>query len=256
MEKEKIFSELKKYVYAHRGYHNKPDIPENSLPAFRRAIERGWGAELDVHLIKDGSLVVFHDSDIKRCTGEEGIIEDMTLDEVKALRLEGTDERIPTFDEVLELFENTSPLIIELKAYRGNHAGLTEAVCRRLDSYKGLYCIESFDPRVIMDYRRMRPDTVRGQLSCDFRKEPDVDVRNWQRPVLTAMLFNIFSKPDFVAFKYEDMGCCGFKRAVRHGAVPVAWTIRNKDAFDDCLSRGMIPIFEKFDPEKEQEAGK
>ncbi len=48
--------------YAHRGYHAKPEIPENSLPAFRRALERGWGAELDVHLLRDGTLAVFHDS--------------------------------------------------------------------------------------------------------------------------------------------------------------------------------------------------
>ena len=47
---------LKKYRYAHRGFHDKPVIPENSLPAFRRAIEHGFGAELDVHLLKDGTL--------------------------------------------------------------------------------------------------------------------------------------------------------------------------------------------------------
>ena len=104
---------LKKYRYAHRGYHDKPVVPENSLPAFRRAIERGFGAELDVHLLKDGTLAVFHDSDLKRCANVEGEIEDLTLDELKQLRLEGTDEQIPTFDEVLALFEHETPLIIE-----------------------------------------------------------------------------------------------------------------------------------------------
>mgnify|MGYP000345515987 CR=1 FL=1 len=74
---------LKKYRYAHRGYHDKPVIPENSLPAFRRAIERGFGAELDVHLLKDGTLAVFHDSDLRRCANVEGEIEDLTLDELK-----------------------------------------------------------------------------------------------------------------------------------------------------------------------------
>lgn len=106
---------LKKYRYAHRGYHDKPVVPENSLPAFRRAIERGFGTELDVHLLKDGTLAVFHDSDLKRCANVEGEIEDLTLDELKQLRLEGTDEQIPTFDEVLALFEHETPLIIELK---------------------------------------------------------------------------------------------------------------------------------------------
>ena len=74
---------LKKYRYAHRGYHDKPVVPENSLPAFRRAIERGFGAELDVHLLKDGTLAVFHDSDLKRCANVEGEIEDLTLEELK-----------------------------------------------------------------------------------------------------------------------------------------------------------------------------
>ena len=74
---------LKKYRYAHRGYHDKPVIPENSLPAFRRAIERGFGAELDVHLLKDGTLAVFHDSNLRRCANVEGEIEDLTLDELK-----------------------------------------------------------------------------------------------------------------------------------------------------------------------------
>ena len=63
--------------YAHRGWHDKPAIPENSLAAFRRALDKGWGAELDVHLLKDGTLAVFHDSDLRRCAGEEGDIEDL-----------------------------------------------------------------------------------------------------------------------------------------------------------------------------------
>lgn len=107
-----------KYRYAHRGFHDKPVIPENSLPAFRRAIEHGFGAELDVHLLKDGTLAVFHDSDLRRCANVDGQIEDLTLEELKQLRLEGTDEQIPTFDEVLALFESATPLIIELKTAR------------------------------------------------------------------------------------------------------------------------------------------
>ena len=74
---------LKKYRYAHRGFHDKPVIPENSLPAFRRAIEHGFGAELDVHLLKDSTLAVFHDSDLRRCANADGQIEDLTLEELK-----------------------------------------------------------------------------------------------------------------------------------------------------------------------------
>ena len=162
---------LKKYRYAHRGYHDKPVIPENSLPAFRRAIERGFGAELDVHLLKDGTLAVFHDSNLRRCANVEGEIEDLTLDELKQLRLEGTDEQIPTFDEVLALFEHATPLIIELKTARGNHKALAKAVCERLDSYQGEFCIESFDPFALIDVKKFRPAICRGQLSMNFEKD-------------------------------------------------------------------------------------
>ena len=125
--------------FAHRGYHDKPQIPENSLPAFRRAIAHGWGAELDVHLLKDGTLAVFHDSSLSRCTGAQGMIEDLTFEELRALRLEGTDEQVPLFDEALALFEAATPLIIELKSANGNHFALTKAVCERLDTYKGVW---------------------------------------------------------------------------------------------------------------------
>ena len=162
---------LKKYRYAHRGFHDKPVIPENSLPAFRRAIEHGFGAELDVHLLKDGTLAVFHDSDLQRCANVDGQIEDLTLEELKQLRLEGTDEQIPTFDEVLALFESATPLIIELKTARGNHHALAKAVCERLDTYKGEFCIESFDPFALIDVKKLRPEICRGQLSMNFEKD-------------------------------------------------------------------------------------
>ena len=143
----------------HRGFHDKPVIPENSLPAFRRAIEHGFGAELDVHLLKDGTLAVFHDSDLRRCANVDGIGD--ALEELKQLRLEGTDVQIPTFDEVLALFESATPLIIELKTARGNHHALAKAVCERLDTYKGEFCIESFDPFALIDVKKLRPEMPR-----------------------------------------------------------------------------------------------
>ena len=130
---------LKKYRYAHRGYHDKPRIPENSMAAFRRAIENGYGAELDVHLMKDGRLAVIHDASLKRTAGADVLVEDLTAEELKQYRLEGTDEQIPLLEEVLELFQDRTPLIIELNAmireyarrenvpYVDYHAAMSEA---------------------------------------------------------------------------------------------------------------------------------
>ena len=69
--------DLQGWNYAHRGLHSK-DVPENSMAAFRASLERGYGIEFDLHLLKDGNLAVIHDSLLKRTTGQEGRIEDLT----------------------------------------------------------------------------------------------------------------------------------------------------------------------------------
>ena len=241
---------LRKYRYAHRGFHDKLQVPENSLAAFKRAVEHGFGAELDIHLTKDSKLVVFHDSTLVRCTGAEGILEDKTLAELRELRLEGTDELIPTFDEVLDIFESATPLIIELKTYAGNHEALAKAAVERLDSYKGDYCIESFDPRAIGDIRKLRPDIVRGQLSTNFREDPD-EAPKGTAGLLTDLKLDFISKPDFVAynFKYRDQPA--FVKAVARGIQGVAWTIKTREDLKAAEALGYIPIFEQFDPDAE-----
>lgn len=237
-------------LYAHRGFHRKPGIPENSLPAFRRAIRRGWGAELDVHLLKDGTLAVFHDSALERCTGTGGILEDLDLEEMGKLRLEGTQERIPTLDQVLELFEGSGcPLIIEMKPYRGNHKALSEAVCRRMDRYGGEFCLESFDPRAVLEVKKLRPSFIRGQLAMVFeRKRGLTQIRN---RLSENLCFNVLTKPDFVAYRFEDRDHPALRRAKRKGVQEVSWTIRRREDLETARNSGAIVIFEGFDPEGE-----
>ena len=245
----RIWPALRGRRFAHRGYHDKPQIPENSLPAFRRAIRHGFGAELDVHLLKDGTLAVFHDSDLSRCTGASGMIEDLTLAELRQLRLEGTQEQIPLFDEVLALFEEAAPLIIELKSANGNHYALTKAVCERLDSYRGVYCIESFDPFCLLDLKKLRPEVCRGQLSMSFVKEPS-GLPFYKRVIAGNMLLNFLTRPDFIAYQYEDRldlspALCRKLWKIQE----VSWTIRKKQDLLDAERAGSIGIFERFDPD-------
>ena len=236
--------------YAHRGYHAKPEIPENSLPAFRRALERGWGAELDVHLLRDGTLAVFHDSDLHRCTGAEGAIEELDRAALARLRLEGTQEPIPLFSEVLALFAGKAPLIIELKAHGGNHRALTEAVLRALEGYGGDFCIESFDPRVLMVLRKEAPEILRGQLSARFRKGEEA-LHGWQRFCLGNLLLNFLTVPDFIAYRFEDRSALALRCCVRiWGAREAGWTLRRREDLERAEAAGCIPIFEQFDPER------
>ena len=118
--------DLQGWSYAHRGLHGN-GIPENSMAAFRAALEHGYGIELDIHLLKDGNLAVIHDSLLNRTTGAAGRIEDLTTEELKNYHLEGTEETIPEFMDVLTLYNGKAPLIVELKPTDGNHAALAEA---------------------------------------------------------------------------------------------------------------------------------
>jgi glycerophosphoryl diester phosphodiesterase len=236
--------------YAHRGYHCKPEIPENSMAAFRRAAEHGFPSEFDVHLIADGSLVVFHDDDLERETGVKGQIEDYDITNLSRLRLEGTDEHIPTLDEVLDLYENTGlPLLIELKVARGNYRKLTEAVCRRLDRYTGPYVIESFDPRALMVLRQIRPEIIRGQLAQNFIKNRE-GLPYYQAVLLTNLAFNAVVKPDFIAYRFTDRMVPAMRRAARKkGMAEAMWTIRTPKDYMTAVKEGCTPIFEQFDPD-------
>lgn len=244
----KKLPELRKWYYAHRGLHGN-GVPENSMLAFRRALEKGYGIELDVHLLKDGNLAVIHDSALKRTTGAEGHIEDLQTADLANYRLEGTDETIPTFGQVLALFSGKAPMIIELKAEGGNHAALAETVCRALEGYDGLYCIESFDPRCIKYLAKNRPDIVRGQLSENFLKDKSSGLPGFLRFVLSNLLTNFVTRPDFIAYKFEDRKSLS-PVLCRHWwhAQGVSWTIRNPQDFDIALREGHIPIFEYFEP--------
>ena len=238
-------------IYAHRGYHDKPRIPENSMAAFRRAVDHGLASELDVHLLADGSLAVFHDEELERQTGVRGTIEDYDRSNLSRLRLEGTDERIPMFDEVLELYEDTGlPLLIELKVNRGNYKALAAKVCERLDSYKGPFALQSFDPRAMMEIRKLRPQHKRGQLSKDFFKERE-GLPFYQVVMLTNMALNRLVRPDFLNYKFSDRDRRAVRRGVeRKGLDELTWTIRSAGELRKALEAGCIPIFENITPEE------
>ena len=139
MEKSVLIQELLKHRYAHRGLHAKPTIPENSMAAFARAVEAGYGIELDLHLTRDGKLAVIHDASLKRTCGVNLKIEDLTLAEARDYPLEESDERIPEFCDFLRLVDGKVPLVVELKAEGRNEKALTDAAMRALADYTGLY---------------------------------------------------------------------------------------------------------------------
>ena len=132
---------------AHRGLHNE-SFTENGLKAFENAINHGVAFEFDIHLTKDNELVICHDENLVRTTGKEGVIEDLTLKEIKQnYRLLDGGE-IPTLQEVIDLNHGRVPMVIELKVFRKNYKPLAKRFKDYLPQLnKRDTLLISFDPR-------------------------------------------------------------------------------------------------------------
>lgn len=239
---------LAAYRYAHRGLHDKAQgIPENSLTAFRRAVDHGFGAELDIHLLKDGSLAVFHDSSLQRICGVEGKIEDLTAQDLKKYHLLGTEETIPLFTDVLALFADKTPLIVELKVVDDNAAALTDAAMAVLRNWNGTYCVESFHPAAIRHMKQHYPDVIRGQLSENFFHNRKMSIPT--AFLATFLLTTAFTRPDFIAYSYRDRKNISLRLMRKlYGVHEVGWTIRDPSVMAQLEQDGVTPIFENFIP--------
>ena len=249
---EKQLERLRAFRYAHRGLHGEK-VPENSLAAFRRAAELGFGVELDVRLTKDRKLVVIHDSDLRRMCGSEGKVEKLTWEDLEKLRLQGSQERIPLLDEVLPILCGRSPAIIEIKTTMKNCRDLCRLLTRRLESYRGAFCLESFDPRALRWLKKNEPFLVRGQLSENFLKRPN----EMQMPGilwvgLTLLMGNFLGRPDFVAFRWTDRrGNPGLWLCRKLYHVPeFSWTVTSREVMAEAEEQDCTVIFESFLPEE------
>ncbi|MCH5343764.1 MAG: glycerophosphodiester phosphodiesterase [Acetatifactor sp.] len=238
------------WMYAHRGFHdNTGDAPENSLLAFQRAVEMGFGIELDVQMSKDKIPVVFHDYTLERVCGVEGKVCERTLAELKELTLYGSKQRIPSLEEALRLVDGKVPLIVELKI-EATDISVCPAADKLLSDYGGMYCIESFHPAGILWYRIRRKKVVRGQLADAFHKEG-----KYAGPLyfwLENLLFNWLGKPDFVAFnhKYPKMYSLSLCREL-YSCTMAAWTIKSEEELQAAEKYFDIFIFDSFMPKRQ-----
>lgn len=235
--------------FAHRGYFTEAGKkPQNTLAAFARAAEEGYGMELDVRLTKDHQLAVIHDSHLGALCGYDGIVEDMTLDELKKLRVQGTVQTIPTLGEVLRTVNSRTPLLIEVKGRAVEP--LMSCLMAELDSYKGLYCIESFNPLHLRWLKKYRPQIFRGQLACKngWQKEKRFGEK-LKKFASEKLLCNVLSRPDFIAYSYQDTRMTSVRLNQKMGAVIVGWTIRDEKGLAESKANGItIQIFENIRP--------
>lgn len=232
-------------MFAHRGYHCAgKGIPENSIPAFRAALDRNYGIELDIHITKDHQLVVFHDDTLTRMCKIEKYPEEMTLQELKNCTLSDTREHIPTFEEVLSLVNGQVPLLIELKMPDRSTA-LCERAYRTLKSYQGPYLVQSFNTLGLHWFYANAPHILRGQLASNLTKNDKKP--HWVfRFLAKHLMLNFWGHPDFISYKLADLPTFNTTLLRRFFGTPFAvWTIKNHRELEKGSLHYDMQIFEE-----------
>lgn len=223
---------------AHRGLHDNKDVIENSISAFKLTIKEDENIELDVQKTKDNVIVVYHDYNLLRLTGVDKELKDLTYDELKNLKLLNTEEYIPTLKEVLELVNGKVGILIEIK--NEGEAGFLEAIlAKELKNYKGDFAIQAFNPFVLEWFKLNANDIKRGQLAGGYE---DSNLKTYEKFLLGNLLLNFKAKPNFIAYKLEELPK-GIVTKLRKKGVPIlAWCgilendeILEKDLYDNII---------------------
>ncbi|MEG1710807.1 MAG: glycerophosphodiester phosphodiesterase family protein [Clostridia bacterium] len=241
---------LVKTPIAHRGLHDE-HFPENSVGAFKKAIDAGYAIETDLHITTDNVIVVFHDNNLKRITGIDKDIDECSYDELKEIALlGGENEKIPTLEGLLKLVDGKVPLLIEIKDHKD--VGKLELPLRnRLREYNGEFAIQSFNPFIVRWFKHNAPDFIRGQLASYFTSEFGKGLRAWsKRVILRNCMLNGICGAQFTSY---DTSYISRRRVriIRRKMPLLMWTVRSQKHLDKCGGMYDNIIFEDFIPDFE-----
>ena len=233
---------LSRDLIAHRGYHNnKKGIPENSVLAFKKAIDNNYLIELDVRLTKDQKLVVFHDDNLKRVCGVNKKVKDLTYKELLKYNLFDTTQKVPLFSDVIKLVNGRVPILIETK-YHNRYGVLEKILINELSNYRGLYAIQSFYPMSLLWLKRNTKDIPIGLLSSNFKN----DLNRLKSIIGKTLILDLFFKTDFISYDVKGLpnNYLSYKRNKKK---IVIWTIKNKKDYDLARQYTDSLICENFD---------
>ena len=248
--KEALIPYHQRYI-CHRGFYNNEDVPENSLSAFKKAVDNNYGIELDIQLTKDDKLVVFHDASLLRMCGVDKNLIDCTYEELKHYPLLDTKERIPLFSEVLKCLKKDTPLIVEIKG-DGRFIEATKKTVEMMRQYDGLYNMESFNPLVVKYLKDHEPDIIRGQLSYNFLADKESPISFYLKFIATNLLYISTVKPDYVAYDIENMHNLSFRIISRiYKGECVAWTVKSQKQLEQARKYYQTFIFDSFIPDQD-----
>lgn len=229
---------------AHRGLHDE-GVPENSVPSFIAAAEAGYITELDVQITSDGVPVVVHDPHLDRLAGVSADITSLSMNEVSALRLVGSDEPIPTLAETMKVLTDSPGVLVEIKPW-GDWKALLSATLEQLDGFKAPLAFQSFHPMVVKWLRDHQHTAPVGQLGGRLR---DIPLNPVQRTMAYVMPMNVYTRPDFYSMDVEGARSLPYRswNAVQQRPT-LLWTITDELQYDEARRLGQNVIFEGFRP--------
>lgn len=219
---------------AHRALHDRGRSRiENSPAALRAAIAAGYGIEIDLQLSSDGVAMVFHDETLERLTGESGPVNQRSAEELRAITLAGSTDRIPTLTEVLAIVSGQVPLLIELKdqtlTLSESDGALEAATVRALEAYAGAVAVMSFNPSMIGRMAALAPHIPRGLTTSSY------DYADWPG-IPHATCDRLREIPDydrvaasFISHQADDLNRPRVAELRAKGAEILCWTIRSPE---------------------------
>ena len=217
-----------KRIISHRGIYDNKGIFENTLEAFELAMKKNYIIECDVHLTLDNKIVVFHDNCLKRFVGKDIVVEKSTYSELNQQNI----FHIPLLEELLELVKGKVPLLIEIKQL-GKVGKLEKILMNILKKYDGKYAIQSFNPKVLLWFKKYYPDVLRGQLACSFKNKRDFSII--KKILLRNMFFNKFTTPHFISYKYNEIKLNKIKYFQSKGIKVLGWTVKKTEDYNKFI---------------------
>ena len=233
---------------AHRGLWSFDGAPENSAAAFQAACAAGYGIELDVQLTADGEAVVFHDATLERMCGVEGRLRDHTAAELGAMRLNGTDETIPTLADVLTLVGHRAMVLIEVKTPAGEVGELEKRVSEVLLDHNGPTAVIGFNPYSHAWFADHHPQILRGLDSYAYRDTNAQKMAPEQRRAYAALEQVDLARPDFLALGLDMLPSARADLLRSKGMPVICWTARSPADWDRVKAHCDNLIFEGFSP--------
>jgi glycerophosphoryl diester phosphodiesterase len=231
---------------AHRGLHDAGSgIPENSERAFRLAIEKSIPIEIDVRHTSDKEAIVFHDDSYVRMTGEDYLVKDLSLSDIRNFKLQNTEYRIPTLKEFLGLVSGQVPILIEIKNL-GDVGVLESDILNILREYDGEFAIQSFNPFVIKWFKDNAPNVFRGQITGTLKKEI---LPIHKKIIWKIMALNIVTRPHFAAVEIDRLPALSSQFWRLCGVRQLAWTVRTRKDEQHARKYAKNIIFEGYIPD-------